>query len=130
MVTERDPSSFSDLERLKGKECIRFFGRTDITLTNITKTTDSMGKLTATSETTSTITGDLQFVTVKEKQYIDLGLAKIGDGVFYTSYEATINENDEITIDSVDWVLTSQVEGPQTDGNTIYQAWIAKRKSP
>lgn len=128
MVTKREPGSFANLQRTKCSEYFDTYGRADFSLITITTTTDAAGRITAVARATATIKGDFQFVTVKEKQFIDLGLAVIGDGIFYTIPTTTIAENSELVFDSVTWILTQQVEGEQTKRVTIYQAWIAKRK--
>ena len=130
MVTKREPGSFANLQRTKCKEFFDNFGRSDFSLITITVTTDAGGRMTGATRATVTISGDFQFVTVKEKQFIDLGLAVVGDGIFYTGPTTTINENDELIFDNVTWILTQQVEGEQTKGVTIYQGWVAKRKAP
>lgn len=103
------------------------FGRKDITLVSVTRTPDSMGDLETITESNSTISGDLQFVTKEDKQLLEVGWVKVGDAVFFTSSANTITENSEIIVDSVRWKLTRKVEGPEVDGSECHQAWTCSR---
>lgn len=130
MVTSRNGSSFAELQRRKALEYFQKFARQDILLyKHSALTTNAMGRLSGfTEDAATTIIGDLQFVTYQDKQLIELGYARIGDGIFYTVHDTNIEAEDMIKVDSVYWELTKQVEAEQTVGNTIYQAWIAIRK--
>lgn len=129
MVTTRTGQSFAKLQRDVFPAIIERFGRDDITLTRHTETINSEGRVTAVTESTSTIEGDLQFVTFQDKQYLDRGVAKIGDGVFYCIFSTTLLEGDTVTVDSVRWELVSMVENETIDVSHVYQAWITRRRS-
>lgn len=136
MVTTR--TSQTNLELLKAKtiDMFNILGRDDFILTSYSQspTFNQRGRInTQTTSTTSNITGDLQFSVKLIKPYIELGIAAQGNGIFYTLAKTSINANDEVTVDSVTWKLTSQVEGETLNdgagsGSTVYQAWIAVRK--
>jgi len=105
------------------------FGRADITLVSITKTLDPMGGVATVSEATSTISGDVQFVTKDDKNLIEMGLAEMGDAKLFVETTVTVNVwKDEIDIDSVRWRVTELFEGPEVDGNTVHKGYILKRK--
>lgn len=127
MVTTRGNSSFADLQRSKSAEWFENYGRNDITYISKTVTTNASGRTSSVTTSTTTITGDLQFDFKLISEYIRLGQAQKGDGIFYTSYSNTINEQDEIEVDGIRWRLYSQVEGEQTKGETIYQGWLCRR---
>jgi hypothetical protein len=106
------------------------FGRKDIILTTYTETTNSMGGIkTRTSVSTTLSTADLQFVNYQDRELLNEGYAKIGDGLFYTIYSDSINEEDEITVDSVIWILTKRVEAETIGTDRVSQAWVCTRKN-
>ena len=130
MVTSRTKSnSLTEVQRKTTLEMLKMLGRTDINLITHTKTTNTNGRLNGDTETTTVLSNaDLQFVSVRDKQWLDLGFANVGDGVLYALYSETlVPELNEILVDSVYWELSKQVEGETIDGNLIYQAWIVKR---
>lgn len=127
MVIARGNNSFADLQKAKSKEWFDKFGRSDVSLVVKTTTINQAGRPTTVTESTSTIIGDLQFDALLISEYVQLGIAKTGDGIFYTLPTYTIEENYEIVVDSITWRLVRQVEGEQTTGETIYQGWICRR---
>lgn len=130
MVTARRMAGFDQVQRRKMTEFLETFARKDILLyKHSALTRNAMGRVSGfTEDAAVTIIGDLQFVTVQDKQLIELGYAKLGDGIFYTTHDVDIDAEDQIVVDGVYWELSRQVEGEQTLGNTIYQAWVAVRK--
>ena len=130
MVTTRKADSFANFQKAKSREWFTKFGRSDITLLVKTITTNQAGRpTTVTSVATNNLLGDLQFDVKLLSQYIQLGIAQTGDGIFYTTTDYTIEANNEIVVDGLTWRLVQQVEGEQTNGITIYQGWVC-RKSP
>lgn len=117
-------NSFSDM--ITGKAYS--FGRTDISLVQTSETFDNSGDMSAIVETTSTIWGDLQFVTVEDQELLASGYVKVGDALFYALSSVSLNEQDEIEVDSVRWVLQKKVEGPQISGTEVHQLWACSRK--
>ena len=130
MVITRGKTSFAELQKAKSKEWFVKFGRSDITLLVKTITKNQAGRPTSvTSSTTTGVLGDLQFDAKLISEYVQAGIALTGDGIFYTLPSYTIAENYEIVVDGITWRLVKQVEGEQTNGETIYQGWVC-RKSP
>jgi len=128
MVTERSGSSNLKAFRKHTAEYFKRFGRSDITLRARSDTKDVMGGVTAQTWAESTITGDFQFVTKREREYVDMGITKFGDGMLFTTNDVSINANDEITIGSIKWKLYQQIEGELVDGGEDYQGWFARRQ--
>lgn len=128
MVVKREGNSFVTLQRAKSREWFTKFCRNDITWIVRTEVLNASGRVSSYSETSTTIIGDLQFGSEILSKYIDLGIALSGDGIFYTTYQYSISENDEIVVDGITWKLVSKIEAEQTLGNDIYQGWIARRK--
>lgn len=128
MVTTRTGGSFSALQRSLYETIIARFGRKDIALVRYTLTLNGEKQITARTSTTSTVRGDLQFVTYDDKQYLDRGIARIGDGIFYTVYSTALSAGDIITVDSIPWELMTQVEAETIGTERIYQAWIVRRR--
>lgn len=128
MVTTRTGTTFAELQRSVLPRIIERFGRDDITLTRYTRTLDSNKRVTVVTEATSTITGDLQFVTAQDKQFLDRGIANVGDGIFFCVYSTTLVEGDQLLVDSVSWELVALVEAETIDTSRIYQGWITRRR--
>jgi len=128
MVTTRGADSIVNLQKAKSKEYFEKIGQSGYTRTRKSRTTNAAGRTTAISSATLSLIGDMQFVSVNEKKYIDLGIASLGDGMFFTLSSYDLAGNDEITTPSgYIYRLTKQIEGEQTAGEEIYQGWIALR---
>ena len=132
MVTARDNTGLSYLARKRFTSALSKIGSSNFTLYRTTRTTGAMNQVTAVSEAAiySNFVGSLQFLTVQDKQLIQIGWAKVGDGIFYCEQDKTILENDELVqgSDTTRWVITKQIEGEKVDGSKTYQAWVATRK--
>jgi hypothetical protein len=120
---------FADLNHKHMVIILDKVGRNDIQLTSVSHTRNSMGRLSGRTTTTSTITGDLQFVNYQDKELLSEGFVKVGDGIFYTIYSNSLSENDEIVVDSVTWVLTSRIEAETIGPDRVFQAWTCVRKN-
>ena len=127
MVITRKADNFPNFQKTKSKEYFTKFGRSDITLVVKTTGLNQEGRPTSVTESTSTLIGDLQFDAKLISEYQQMGIALTGDGIFYTLPSYTIAENNEIIVDSITWRLVKQVEGEQTNGETIYQGWVCRR---
>ena len=91
-----------------------------------------MGRIKTSDPTTSTIEGFLHKITPQDKQFIDLGVVSIGDGVFFAEFDVSINENDEIAESGVTterWKMTKKVDNEKIQGNAVYQAWACTKRS-
>jgi len=131
MPTTRGASDNSRVLRSKFDDYLGIYGSnptTNITRNRITVTRNSEGRVSGNSTVAVSIKGDMQFGAKVLKEYIDLGIASMGDGVFFTTYDADIEANDEIVVNSITWKLTKQVEGETINSVSTYQAWIAVRK--
>ena len=127
MVTEHDTGSKSAIFQKMDEDYLDNFGTT-ITLVKITETRDSMERVTATSEATSTIKCDIQWVNKKDLEYLQMGEAQVGDGMIFVLHNADINLEDEIIYSDERWKITSQIEGELLEGNVTYKAYIIKKK--
>jgi len=122
-------NSHAKLIRNKFKNAIEILGRNDLILLSKTKTYGSMGNVESESFTATTISGDLQPITYKDRELINLGWAEIGDAKLYVSQEYSINEGDEIEADSVRWRVTQHIEAPTLGTNRIFNVFLLKRQS-
>lgn len=105
-----------------------YFGSKDVILHNLSETIDGQGNTITISDSTSVITGDLQYGTELDKTLVDAGLLKSGEGVFYCRYSYTINENDYVTVDTVNWRFNRQIRNPTLQGDVIHQEWAVERR--
>ena len=124
-------SKFAQKGRDTFSSSLKFFGREDITLTvKGSRNTDSMGNLTsASTDTTSTIKGDLQFGPEVDSALLEAGWVSEGEGVFYCAHSVSLSENDILTVDSVDWVLVRHLRSPRAyKGVVVHQEWVCQRK--
>jgi len=127
MVTERNGGS-------KAQEFRRFFTtylkdfNTTVSLIKPTRTKDSMDRVTSVTEATTTIRADIQWVTKKDMDYMNLGNAQPGDGMLFVEYDADIDLQDEVLFTSGErWKVDSQIEGEQIGGDVVYKGFIIKR---
>lgn len=129
MVKNR-PSGFTAQQRKDMTEILSLFGRNDIILKNITEIVDQVsGRVTDTTIAESTIKGDLQFGPEAKKVLEDFGHPEKGDGVFFCEHNVSINEEDIISVDSIDWVFVEKRNLPTTGGSgATHQEWLVKRK--
>ena len=105
-------------------------GRANFTLYTVTETVDGLGRISNVTESSSTISGFLELVTPQDKQYLDTGVANIGDGIFYAAWDTSIVENDEMAESgsSFRWKFTKKVEGQEVGGDILFQAWVVTKK--
>lgn len=129
MVATRNADPFAELQKSKCEEYFTDqYGQSGFTRTRKTETLNVSGRIKGISESTLSLTGDLQFVSVKDLQILKEGLASIGDGMFYamSSYDLAIDD-EILTPQGTNYRLTKQIEGETTKGEEIYQGWVAVR---
>lgn len=130
MVTTRGANSFADLQKSKCEEYFTDqFGEENFILTRNTQTTNVSGRpLTNSNTTTTSVVGDLQFNTKLLKEFIDNGIAVLGDGIFYAPSRFDIIPNDKLTnSEGISYRLKSNIMGETTAGQEIVQGWLAIR---
>ncbi len=126
MVTTRNSGSKIVEFRRHTDWFIKEFGTT-VTVTRNTETKDSMNRVTAGSTSTSTIQADIQWVTKKDLDHLNMGNVQIGDGMLFVKHDADVQLEDEITYNSVQWRVISQIEGEQVGGDVDYLGYIIRR---
>lgn len=126
MPTERNTGN-KGLEFRRNMESYLDLFATTVTLIKYTITKDSMGRPTAKTETTSTIKADIQWVTKKELDYLNMGNVNVGDGMLFVEHDADIEIKDEIEYDNVRWRIEQKIEGEQISGNVVYKGYIIKK---
>lgn len=129
MVTSHSSKSFPAKARNIMTKWVKDFGRNDITKVRYTETVNQMGGIGAQTSATETIRGDLQFVTIEDHKILLSGIARLGDGILYAETSVDLQNDDEITVDTVTWKLVKQVEGETVEGLRIYQAWVCVRRN-
>jgi hypothetical protein len=128
MVTERNSGSKVQEFRRFTESYLDDFGTT-ITRSRITETKDSMKRVTGTATATATYKADIQWVTKKDLQHLNVGDVKIGDGMLFVLDSADIELHDEITFNSKQWRVTSQIEGEQVEGEVVYKGYIITKNA-
>ena len=120
----------ADLFRKRFESIITRVGSTTYTLYSIAETNNAMGRVASRTETSSTISGFLHKITPQDKQFLDLGVLNIGDGVFFAEEDVAISENDEITEsgETDRWILTALTNNEKIQGNKVYQSWKATKR--
>jgi len=125
LVISRDMGSDSAIFRNKCVEYFDKYGRDDFVLTHYVVSKTVSGRLKSRVPSTSTIVGDLQFDNKQLRSLIFQGIAKTGDGIFYTLGSNSIELSDEITIVGKSYKLTRQVEGEDLNKTIPYTGWLA-----
>ena len=120
----------ADLFRKRFESIIDRVGINTYTLYSISETNNAMGRVASSSESSSTIRGYLHKVTPQDKQFLELGVLEVGDGVFFAEEDVSINENDEIAEfgETKRWKLTVLTNNEKVQGNKTYQSWKATKK--
>jgi len=126
MVTERNSGSFTNSIRTFFSNYLTGFGTT-ITLRKITKIYDNMDREIGFTTTESTIKADVQFVTKKDLQLLNLGIVEIGDGLLFVEHDADISLKDEIVINSVKWRIVTQIEGELIGGELVFLGYLIRK---
>jgi len=92
-----------------------------------TPTSDSMGNLTGSTDTTSTIKGDFQVIE-DEFKIQKLGFGGLGVAKFYGRASDSLTTGGQITISSENvWELRKRVEDDEWTGVEVASVWIAIR---
>lgn len=105
---------------------------TTYTITRVTETTDSMGTVSAVSETTFTVYGMIQDINHKERQVADMGLAVPGNRKFYCKALATdgtsqVKEGDIVTDQySVQWKVVAILKQPYVVSSEVFRNCVIK----
>ena len=103
------------------------FGRT-FNLIKVTDTLDTMGGKTAASEVSTSISGIMQFITEKNRDLLQMGLAKIGDSRFFVAGDVNLDEGDiiENPATSKRWRVERILGNRNTEAETIFISSILK----
>jgi len=128
MVTERDTGSRAISFRNNFDRYLNDFGTT-VTRTRVTETKDAMDRVTATSSADVTYKADIQWVTKKDLLHLNVGDVKIGDGMIFFEQDADVLLHDEITFNSTQWRIVSQIEGELVSGDVIYLGFIIRKNA-
>lgn len=128
MVTSRSTGKDSDAMRKTFSDYLKDYGTT-VTLTKRTETLDGMGRVTAVTESTSTISVDIQWVTKEDLRHLNIGDVQVGDGMLFAKYDADIDLEDEITHNSIVWRISNKIEGELIQGDEVYQGFIIKKNA-
>ena len=99
----------------------------DVILINVTEIKDSLGNITAVTESTSTIEVDFQPITKQDHQIIERGIANMGDAKVFCRISYTINPDDFISVDGVRWQFLNQIEPDDVEGVQVCQSWVVRR---
>ncbi len=123
-------SGLPDIFRQRFDSILDRVGANNFTLYTKSKTPNAMGRIKSSSETSSTIKGFMHKITPQDKQFLDLGIVNIGDGIFYANYDVSISENDEISEsgETDRWILTALKENEKVQDSKVFQAWKATKR--
>jgi hypothetical protein len=127
MVTHRTPGSFRQIQTLKAREYFEKFARKDFVRNRRTQTFNASGRVAGYSTASITIMGDLQFISGPDSEFVQAGLAEVGDAMFFTLPDYDVLLEDEIVCDNVTYRLSKTIESEQTQGETVYKGFLAKR---
>jgi len=125
MVIERN-SNKNPLAKASA-EALEIFGRSDFELTRRVSELDSNDRVISFTESSRTLSGDLQYVSFNDREILASGIAKVGNGIFYTKASEDIKIEDIIEVRGARWELNNQVEAEDVGAEEIYQAWVCVR---
>ncbi len=131
MVITRGADPFTDLVKTKTNEYFtNVYGQENFIITRTSIANNVSGRPAGSKTETQTfnVTGDLQFKTKILKEYIDEGIAVLGDGVFYTPSSSDISPNDKLTnSEGISYRLKGKIMGETIKGTEILEGWMATR---
>ena len=128
MPTQRSTGSRAQSFRSSFDNYLDDFGTT-VTIRTVTETQDSMNRVTSTATVTSTAKADIQWVAKTDLLYLNVGEAKIGDGMIFFKHNQTISLNDELEFNSKRYRIVQQIEGEVVAGDVVYTGYIIRRNA-
>lgn len=124
--------AFEDFARERIKDVLfqtSFSVGGDVTVNTITRTLDSYGRVTGTSTSTSTVKGYLRIVTSSDKELIAQGIVEVGEAMFYTTHDVTLNpQEDTLTQNNETWEVIELIEAPVINGKVVHQTFRCRKK--
>jgi len=113
-------SDFNNIVEIHGRE---------YTITRVTETTDSMGTVSNTSESTFTIYGIIFDISAKDRKVHEMGLAVPGNKRFFVKAQNDdgdiVKEGDLVTDQwSVQWRVINITKQPYTNSTEVYRSCI------
>jgi len=125
MPTERSTGSRAESFRVSMDNYLNEFGTT-VTVRKTTEIKDSMNRVTATSTATSSAMADIQWITKRDLQHLNVGDVKIGDGQIFFEYDQDIDIHDELEFNNKRYRIVQQVEGEVVGGDVVYTGYIIR----
>lgn len=126
MVTKRSTGSRADGFRTRYNNYLSEFA-TKVTLVTKTETLDSMNRMTSISESTKTIKADIQWVTKRDLAHLNVGEARIGDGMLFVKYNESIELEDAVEFNGTRWRIVTQIEGEQVGGEIVFKGYLIRK---
>ncbi len=101
----------------------------NLTRISITRTKDSGGRVTNVTETETTISGFIGYVTSKDRSLVEQGFVSFGDATLFVEQDTTLDLGDEIKDEgSVRWEITKLVQEPRIQGLVTHKRYALKRR--
>jgi len=124
-------SNHASINRKLLTTALAIFGRKDLIHRVVAKTVDAFGQLSATSNTNTTFTGDLQFGLDLDQRFISAGIVEVGEGVLYlhpTELSTLPVPQDQIVDGNAIWEIVSQIESPELSGDVTHYSYRCRRR--
>ena len=129
MVTERNTGGRAASFRTAFGNYLKEFATT-VSIRKSTDTKDSMGRITATTVTTTTgVRADIQWITKADLMHLNLGDVKIGDGQIFFEYNQDIDLHDEVVFNGKRYRIVSEIEGEVVQGDLTYLGYLIRRNA-
>lgn len=128
MVKSRSTGSRADGFKTRYNTYLNDFG-TSVILNRFTETYDGMGRLIDSITATSIIAADIQWVSKKDIQHLNVGDVEVGDGMLFTKVDADISLEDEIVYNGSTWRIVEQIEGEQVGGEIVYKGFLIRKNA-
>ena len=128
MVTHRSTGSKAQTFKTSYNTYLKTFG-TKVTLRKYTETFDSMNRLTGRTSSDTIIECDIQWVSKRDLQHLNVGDVQVGDGLLFTKVDDNISIEDEIIYKDKTWRMVEQVEGEEVAGEVVYKGYIIRKNA-
>lgn len=125
MVTSRSTGSRADGFKIAYQNYLLDFG-TKVVLNKKTETFDSMNRMIGTSTSSVTIIADIQWVTKKDLQHLNISDVQVGDGQVFVKFNADVSLEDEVVYAGKTYRIVTQIEGEQVGGEVVYKGYLIR----
>lgn len=127
LVRARTTGGSAGVLRKSTNEMLSLFGRKDVEHIRLINELDENDRVTNIFEEKKTISGDLQYVSFRDKEILSSGQAIVGNALFYAESSLDLLIGDLLVVGSQGWRLQTKLEAESIGTDTFLQVWVCQR---